>query len=214
MSITKCYISLFFVDASPSALYQNVLDMCSDISRISNPFYLISPAFPAGFRGTGTCMCRIKPVGRTWGRASIQLEHIMLSDRNVCNEALGIFITIGRKQQKVFHECSPTQLRLRQMRYLTQAKGIRVLFRRRMAMNVTAKTVVWIGIRGMSTTFSHKDCMPYQHFPYHWPIVRGVQWSMADSLSAGPGMGDELSWPRNNIWWSNVWVWLGLSARF
>ena len=140
--------------------------MCSDISRISNPFYLTSPAFPAGFRGTGTCMCRIKPVGRTWGRASIQLEHIMLSDRNVCNEALGIFITIGRKQQKVFHECSPTQLRLRQMRYLTQAKEIRVLFRRRMAMNVTAKSVVWIGIRGMSTIFSHKDVMPYQHFPW------------------------------------------------
>ena len=134
--------------------------MCSDINRISQASYLTSPAFPAGFRGTGICMCRVKPTEKKWARASIEVVHTMLSDVNVCNEVLDISIEFGR-QQIVVHECSPNQFG--QRKYLVRAREMRVSFRRIIPTKENAKTVVWLGIRGMFTLF-HDDVTPYTIF--------------------------------------------------
>ena len=150
-SVTKCYISIQIAGANSSPAYSDVLDMCSNISGISHSSYLTSPGFPAGFHGTGFCICTMKPVKEKWVRASIQVEHIMLSDLETCNEVFSISISTGR-QQKVVHECSPTQFGPR--RFLVRAREIRVSFRRVFPNNAMEKSVLWLGFFGKFAIFS------------------------------------------------------------
>ena len=138
-----------------SRIYRDVVDVCNDTSRISLASYFTSPGFPAGFRGIGSCVCTAKPVNKKWFMASVKVEHIMLSDLNVCNEEFGISI-INNKQEKVVHECSPSFTE--PWKGTFQASEIWVSFRRTIATSASpGKTVVWVGISGMFTDIFHDD---------------------------------------------------------
>ena len=146
--IVRFYNPVHIAGLKSSAIYTDVLDMCSEIYQTSTAFYLTSPAFPTGFRGTGMCMCTMKPVKRKCVKASIQVEHIMLSDPGECNEAFDIFsYKIGNKDEKVISECSPSQFT--SSIFSVMAKEMRVSFQRKIITNTSEKTMVWIGIRGM-----------------------------------------------------------------
>ena len=169
-----------------SRLYRDVVDMCNDTDRISLTSYFTSPGFPAGFRGIGSCMCTVKPVNNEWFMASVKVEHIMLSDLNVCNEEFDISI-INNEQEKNVHECSPSLIEPWMDTF--EAREIRVSFRRAIATGAsTGKTVVWVGIRGMFTDFvmmtsSHVNTFPItghlreESYDY-WrvPSTKGQKW--------------------------------------
>ena len=136
-----------FAGVNSSTVYSDVLDMCSDMSRISKTFYLTSPAFPGDFSGTGICMCTAKPIETNRFTASIHIEHIVLSDPNVCNAAFRIFIIDDKKEN--VSECSPSQIKPR--KYVFDAREIQISLRRKVTINTSKKTVVLVGIHGKFT---------------------------------------------------------------
>ena len=200
--ITKCYIHVHIAGVDSSAVYTDVLDICRNIDRTAKAVYLTSPDFPADYRGTGLCMCTMKPVLKNWFRAAVRVEHVMLSDSNVWNEAFSIFtFKRGNNQQTVMSECSPSQIKRRN--YSFPGKEIRVLFHRKIATNASDKSAVWLGIRGMFIEICPISWWRHTMYVFSAPLTL-CEGNLARNLL----VNDELPYkrPRNGAHWC-FWCW-------
>ena len=138
-------ISIKIAEVNSSDAHPDVVDMCSNSSRISEGFYLTSSGFPAGFNGTGSCECRAESVDSNMFAATVDMLHVVLPDEEICNEELLISKDYGWYEE-IASDCSPYQMIPH--RYISNLRGIKVFFHRKRPTESNKKTVVWIGIGG------------------------------------------------------------------
>ena len=130
-----------------STIHTDVFDMCSNISRISTDFYLITPVFPAKVSGTEICNCRAKPLdsNQLQFEALFKIEHLLLSSTEVCDEELLIYKN-DELDGKIISKCSPSQLE--PMSHSFKASSITFSFYHKVASNSSKKTGLWLGVQG------------------------------------------------------------------
>ena len=217
--------------ANSSDDYRDVLDMCSDTSIITNASYLISPAFPDGFSGTGSCTCTAEHADKTQSYMNIIVEHVMLSDEKVCNEEILIFKN-GKQNEYTVSECSPSIISF--LDDMSAVRNITVSFRRKLVASSRGKTVVWIGISGkfveafqwrhnerdgVSNHQPH-DCLLNRLFR-RWSkkhqssaslaLVRGIHQSPVNSPHKWPVT--RKMFPFDDVIMSNVLGWVGIMVN-
>ena len=71
---------------------------------------------------------------------------------------------------------------------------------------LTETECTWVGKfeGGGNAVFLTDDIMTWEHFPYHCPFVRGIQWWLVDSPHTGPVM-----WSLGVFWyvnWTSCWT--------
>ena len=151
--ITKWYIFVLYIGVNSLNSYKDVLDMCSDMSIISNASYLTSPAFPARSTGTGSCLCTARAVDQHRFHVVISIKHAILSDEDPCNEKLLIFKN-GKQNKQIISSCSPFVAR--PSRHNLRLKNITVIFHQRHTISSHGKTVVWIGFQSKFCSYQHR----------------------------------------------------------
>ena len=145
------------IGENSSSAYPEVLDMCGNNSTISDAFYL-TPGFPTGFNGTGSCMCTALSADGSQFQAVVGIEHLELGSNEVCNEALYLS-EIMKDDEHIIDKCSPYQP-TRERRHTIITRGITVVFNRKFATISNRKTVVWLTIEGKLTDVKLFECIP------------------------------------------------------